>query len=60
MEQEEEFHQAKLAALKQPTPLEYTSTVKVNELGKSYNLLKGLGTLKLNLSGLARRNFYDI
>ena len=60
MKQEKEFHQVRLAALKQPTLLKYTSTAKVDELGKSYNLLKGLNTLKLNLLGLARRDFYNI
>ena len=60
MEQEEEFYQVRLAALKQPTLLKYTSTAKVNELGKFYNLLKGLGTLKLNLPGLARKDLYNV
>jgi len=60
MEQEEEFHQARLAALKQPTPLEHTSTAKADEPGESYNLPEGSGTLELDLPGLARRDLYDI
>ena len=60
MEQEKKFHQVRLAALKQPTPLKYTSTTKVNVLGKSYNLLKGLNMLELNLPGLARKDLYNI
>ena len=60
MDQKEEFYQAKLAILKQPALLEYTSTAKVDELGKSYNLLEGLGTLELDLPGLAKRDFYNI
>ena len=50
----------RLAALKQPTLLKYTSTAKVDELGKFYNLLEGLGMLKLDLPGLARRDLYNI
>ena len=60
MEQEEEFHQARLAALKQPALLEHTSTAKVDEPGESYNLPEGSGTLELDLPGLARRDLYDV
>ena len=59
-EQEKEYYQARLAALKQPVPLEHSSTAKADEPSKSYNLLEGSGTLEFNLPGLARRDLYNI
>ena len=59
-EQEKEFHQAKLAALKQPVLLEHPFIAKADEPGKFYNLLEGLNTFEFNLPGLARRDLYNI
>ena len=59
-EQEKEFHQAKLATLKQLTLLKHSSTAKADKSNKFYNLLKGLDMLKFNLFGLAKKDLYDV